>query len=98
MVRKSFGLGLQDVRDLLLESTRNGGVQIHPSAFEETGICSVPYQRVLEGINRVWTLAPAENQFRSHQLVKRLFQSLPRQPGDGVQQFVMELATRDGAD
>ena len=68
------------------------------SAFQEAGICGVPYQRVLEGINRVRNLAPAKNQFRLHQLVKRLFQFLPRQPGDGVQQFVMEIATRDGAD
>ena len=67
-------------------------------AFQEAGICGVPYQRVLEGINRVWNFAPAENQFRPHQLVKRLVQSLPRQPGDGVQQFVMKVATRDGTD
>src|SRR5262249_27278162 len=71
MVRQSFGLSLHDFRELLLESTRDSGVQIHASAFQEAGICSVPYQRVLEGINRVRNLAPAENQFRPRQLAKR---------------------------
>src|SRR2546430_5516699 len=98
MVRQGFGLSLHDFRKLLLERVRNGGVQMPASALQEAGICGVPYQRVLEGVNRVWNLAPAENQFRLHQLAKRIFQSLPRQPGDGVQQFIMELATRDGAD
>src|SRR5262245_2184615 len=98
MVRQRFGLSLQDFREPLLERVRNGGVQMHAAASHEAGICGVPYQRVLEGVNRVWALAPAENQFRPRQLAKRLFQFLPRQSRDGVQQFVMELATRDGAD
>src|SRR5262249_8021709 len=98
MVRQSFRLSLHDVRELLPERVRNGGVQMLAAAFHEAGICSVPYQRVLEGVNRVWTLAPAENQFRPRQLAKRLFQFFPRQSRDGVQQFVMELATSNGAD
>jgi len=98
MACQSFGLSLHDVRKLLLERVRNGGVQVPASAFQEAGICGVPYQRVPEGIDRVWNLASAENQFRLHQLTKRLFQFLSRQSGDGVQQFVMKLATRDCAD
>ena len=90
---KSFGLSLHDFRELLLERVRNGGVQLRAPAFQEAGICGIPYQRVLEGIDRVWNFAPAEYQLRPHQLVKRLVQSLPRQPGDGIQQFVMR--TRD---
>ena len=57
-----------------------------------------PHQCVLEGVYRVWNFAPAEQQFRTHQLVERLVQSLLRQPGDGVHKFVMKFATRDGAD
>jgi len=98
MVCQSFRLGLRNLSELMLERVRDGGVQMRAAAFQEAGICGVPYQRVLEGVNRVWVLASAENQFRPHQLRKRIFQSLPRQSGDGVQQFVMEFATRDGAD
>jgi hypothetical protein len=98
MVRQSFGLSLHDFRELLLERVCHGAVHLSAPAFQEAGICGVPYQRVLEGVDRVWNLTPAENQFRPHQLVKRLVQSLPRQPGNGVQQFVMKVATRDGTD
>ena len=73
MVRQSFGLGLRNIGELLLERIRNSGVQMRAAAFQEAGICGVPYQRVPEGIDRVWNLAPAENQFRPHQLPKRLF-------------------------
>ena len=58
MVRQNFGLGLRNVGELLLEHVRNGGVQMRAAAFHEAGICGVPYQCVLEGVNRVWALAP----------------------------------------
>jgi len=45
----------------------------------QPGVGGVSHKRVLEGINRVWNLAPAENQFRPNQLAKRLL---------SVQQFV----------
>ena len=61
MVRQSFGLGLCNLGELLLERVRNDGVQMRAAALHEACICSVPYQRVLEGINRVWNLAPTEN-------------------------------------
>jgi hypothetical protein len=63
MVRQGFGLSLHDVRELLLERVCNGGVQNHASAFQESSICGIPYQRVLEGVDRVWNFAPAEHQF-----------------------------------
>src|SRR5262249_37521783 len=98
MACQRLGLSLHDLRKLLLERIGDGGVQLAASAFHEAGICRVPYQRVLEGVNCMWALAPAENQFRPHQLAKRIFQSLPWHSGHGMEQFVMELATRDGAD
>ncbi len=54
----------------------------------QPGVGGVSHKRVREGINRVWNLAPAENQFRPNQLAKRLLQPLYRQLGYGVQQFV----------
>src|SRR5262245_63363447 len=98
MVRQRFGLSLYNVGKLLLKRVRNGGVQMRAAAFHEAGICRVPHQRVLEGINRMWALAPAENQFRPHKLPKRIFQFLTWHSGLGMELFVMELATRDGAD
>ena len=98
MARQRLGLSLHDLRKLLLERVGDGRVQRAASGFQEAGICGVTDQRVLEGIDRMWNLAPAENQFRLHQLPKRSFQSLPWHAGHGVQQLVMELATRDGAD
>ena len=98
VVCQSFGLSLHDFRKLLLECVRNGRVQMPAPAYQEAGICSVPYQGVLEGINRVRNLAPPKNQFRPYQLAQRLFQLVPRQPRDGVQQFVVKIAARDGTD
>src|SRR5262249_61702051 len=97
MARQRLGLSLHDLRKLLLERIGDGGVQLAASAFQEAGVCGVSHQRMLEGIDRMWNLAPAENQFRPHQLAKRSFQSLPWHSGHGIQQLVMELATRDGA-
>jgi hypothetical protein len=53
---------------------------------------------VLEGVNRVWALAAAKNQFRPHQLPKRIVQPLLRHSGHGMQQLIVEVATGDGAD
>src|SRR5262249_39388759 len=94
----SFRLGLRNLGELLLERVRDGGVQMRAAAFQEAGICGVPYQSVLEGVDSMWALAPRENQFRPHKLPKRIFQSLPWHSGHGMQQLVMELAASEGAD
>src|SRR5262249_15846946 len=73
----------------------NGRVQMAAAADQEGGIGGVPYKRVLEAINRVRNLAPPKNQFRLDQLAKRLFEVIPQQPGNGVQQFVVKVTTRD---
>ena len=43
MVRQSFGLGLCNLGELLLERVRNGGVQMRAAAFQEAGVRRVPY-------------------------------------------------------
>jgi hypothetical protein len=60
--------------ELLLERRCDSGVQLPAAAFQEAFIGGIPDQRVLEGINRVRNLAPAENQFRRHQLAQGLCQ------------------------
>ena len=74
------------------------GMQQLPFALEQRVVGRVLYQRVLEGVYRVWNSAPAEHQFRAHQLIERLVQSLLRQPGNGVDKFVVKFSSGDGAD
>ena len=85
MVRESFGLSLHDFREPLLEGVRDRGMQRCASALQESRVGSVPHQRVLEGIDRLGYLAPAEYQLRPNQLGKRLLKSLFWQPGYGAQ-------------
>src|SRR5258708_25616913 len=77
MVRQSFGLGLRNIGELLLERIRNSGVQMRAAAFQEAGICGVPYHRVVEGGNRLWALTSSQNQFLPQQPPQRLFYFLP---------------------
>ena len=98
MVRESFGLSLHDFREPLLEGVRDRGMQRCASALQQSRVGSVPHKRVLEGIDRLGYLAPAEYQLRPNQLGKRLLKSLFWQPGYGAQQFVGELATHHSAD
>jgi hypothetical protein len=57
VVRQSFGLSLDQLGELLLERVRDGGVQTPVPALQETGIGGIPYQCVLEAINRVRNLS-----------------------------------------
>ena len=98
MVRERLRLRLDDLRVPLLERVGDRGMQLCASALQESGVGGVSHKRVLEGIDRVGYLAPAEYQLRPNQLGKRLLQRLPRQPGYRVQQLVGELATHHGAD
>ncbi|MGY3356957.1 hypothetical protein ACVWZK_003620 [Bradyrhizobium sp. GM0.4] len=76
MMRKSFGLSLHKVREPLLEGTRDRSMQRCASALQESRVGSVPHKRVLEGIDCLRYLAPAEYQLRANQLSKRLLKSL----------------------
>src|SRR5690242_3123659 len=62
MVRESFGLSFHDFRESLLEGICNRGMQRCASALQESRVGSIPHKRVLEGIDRLGYLAPAEYQ------------------------------------
>ena len=63
-------------------------MQCCSSALQESRVGGVAHKRVLEGIDRLGYLAPAEYQLRPNQLGKSLLKLLFWQPGYGAQQFV----------
>ena len=99
MVRESFGLSLRRFPGTVARTrSRSSACSCCAPALQQPGVGSIPHKHVLEGIDRLWYLAPAEYQLRSNQLGKGLLQFLFGQPRYGAQQLVGELATHHGAD
>src|ERR1700751_1348854 len=98
MMRDGFGLTLHNFREAVLDDVRNHGMQPCASALEKSRIGRIPYERVLEGIDRPGDLTSAEYQLRSNQLRQWVLESLSGQPGNEAQELIGELATYDRPD
>ena len=62
VVSHDFRLAHHNVGKLLLHCARNLAVQLLPAALEQTLICRIPHQRVLEAIDSFRWLATAEHE------------------------------------
>src|SRR5215218_3279093 len=76
MVGQGFGLGLDNIRELLLKGTSDGAVKLCAFCPKQATVGRVSDQRVLKSIDRPWRLAAAEQQLRMHELTKCLVEPL----------------------
>jgi hypothetical protein len=96
---EQFGLGLDDVGEMLAQRLRDLLMQDLPPALEQAFVGGVADQSVLERVARGRRLAGAEDELRILQLRERGPQRRLVAADDGVQQGIGEFAPnrRDGA-
>ena len=88
MVRHDFRLARRDVGKALLECARNLAVQLLPAAPEQALIGRIPHQHVLEAVDGVRRLAPAEHELR---LLKSRRQQLHGQIARALEQGFADI-------
>src|SRR3954469_10063170 len=64
MMREHLGFGAFDVREALIDHTRDLRVQLLSAALEQRLIRRVLHQRMLEAVDRIWRGAAAKGQPR----------------------------------
>src|SRR6266436_8846939 len=98
VVRHDFRLARHDVGKRLLEGPRDLAVQLLPAALEEGFVGRIPYQRVLEAVNRFRRLAAAKNEPGLLKLSKRMVQRTLVASHQLAHEAIRELAPDGGAD
>ena len=61
-------MGGHYVREFLLESRNNPGMNLLPSTFQQSAIRRVLHEGMLEGVIRFWRYASPKNQFGTYKL------------------------------
>ena len=97
-LRKDLGLGIHQFAELDFERFGNPSVQLLPRAAQQTAMCRVLHQRVLEAVDRVGRHATLKYQLGTHKATESDLQFVFGKRGDGAQQWVRKLASDRSAD
>src|SRR5262245_52684943 len=98
VLRHDFRLARHDVGKPLLEYACNLAVQLLSTALEQALIGRIPYQRVLETVNRFGRLATAKHELSVLELGECVLQIGLGASSHRAQQGIGEIASDGGAD
>src|SRR6516162_5753653 len=98
MLREELGLAFCDLGEIGFERFGDPRVQLPPGIAQQTVVCRVLNQRVLEAVDRFRWRASLRDQLGRDEMSERALKLVLGKTGDGAQQRIRKLASNRCAD